>query len=284
MQDKDDGQGAPPIQPGSSDQRSAGREVGYCRPPAEHRFRKGQSGNPGGRPRKQKPQLILPQGSHGASERLGSQLLLKEAYRPVVIREGEKVIELPAIQAVFRAMNVSAMKGNRLAQKMVTELVANIEEEHRLQQKNYFETVAEYKMDWERELESLRKRGLPLPDLVPHPDDIHVDYRTGTVRINGPFCPEEKAKWDKSLDRRAAAQKEVSYCAERHRRTRNLRMKEILLSEWHHEQLVFDIINDGMPDRYKAVLQNRSYQEGASRPGTAMKMLAERKASQRSKS
>ena len=271
------GQGAGPLKPGSSDPGSAGGEVGYCRPPAEHRFKKGRSGNPGGRPRKQKPQVELPQGTHGPSERMANQLLLQEAYRQVVIREGDKVIELPAIQAVFRSMNVSAMKGNRLAQKMVAELVANVEEEHRLQQKSYFETVAEYKMNWEREFEELQRRGLPLPDPVPHPADIHIDYRTGKVRILGPFCPEEKAAWDKNLDRRAAAQEVVNECAQRSGRTRNPRMKEILLDEWHHEQLMFDIINDVLPERYKAVLKNRSYAEGASSPGKAREILAERR-------
>ena len=54
-------------------------------------------------------------------------------------------------------------------------------------------------------------------------------------------------------------------------------MKEILLDEWHHEQLMFDIINDVMPDRYKAKLENRSYREGASRAGHARAMLAERR-------
>lgn len=29
--------------------------VGYCKPPKKNRFRKGQSGNPAGRPRKEKP-------------------------------------------------------------------------------------------------------------------------------------------------------------------------------------------------------------------------------------
>lgn len=255
---------------------SEANPVGYRNPPAAHRFQKGRSGNPAGRPRKQKPQVTLPQGNHGPSERLGSQLLLEEAYRPAVIREGEKVIELPAIQAVFRSVNVSAMKGNRLAQKMVAELVANVEEEHRKQQQSYFEALAEYKMGWEREFGSLQKRGLPLPGPVPHPADIHVDYRTGTVRIAGPSCPEEKARWDVSLERRAAAQDEVTYCAEKYGRTRNLRMKELLLRDWQSEQLIFDLINDAMPQRYKATLKNRSYLEGASRPGKAMEIMAEK--------
>jgi hypothetical protein len=34
---------------------SAEDEVGYGKPPKQHRFKKGQSGNPAGRPRKEKP-------------------------------------------------------------------------------------------------------------------------------------------------------------------------------------------------------------------------------------
>lgn len=34
-------------------------EIGYCRPPKEHQFKPGQSGNPKGRPRKPKDQLTI---------------------------------------------------------------------------------------------------------------------------------------------------------------------------------------------------------------------------------
>lgn len=43
------------------------------------------------------------------------------------------------------------------------------------------------------------------------------------------------------------------------------------LREWHFQQRIFDIINDTMPKRYKAKLENRSYREGASREGKALR-------------
>jgi hypothetical protein len=61
-------------------------EVGYGKPPAHTRFRKGQSGNPGGRPR-------------GITAGRANALALKEAYRSVLVREGDRVMRLPAIQA-----------------------------------------------------------------------------------------------------------------------------------------------------------------------------------------
>ncbi len=36
------------------------------------------------------------------------------------------------------------------------------------------------------------------------------------------------------------------------------------------EQRIFDIVNDSMPGRYKAKLENRSWADGASREGKAL--------------
>jgi hypothetical protein len=90
--------------------------VGYGKPPIHTRFRKGMSGNPGGRPR-------------GMTAGRANALVLQEAYRPVRVREGDKVLTLPAIQAVLRSQVALAAKGNGPAQRALFDMVRAIERE-----------------------------------------------------------------------------------------------------------------------------------------------------------
>ena len=91
-------------------------EVGYAKPPQRTRFRKGQSGNPGGRPR-------------GMTAGRAKALALKEAYRMVRVKEGDSIVLLPAIQAILRGQVALAAKGNGAAQRAVIDKVQAIEQE-----------------------------------------------------------------------------------------------------------------------------------------------------------
>ena len=79
--------------------------------------------------------------------------------------------------------------------------------------------------------------------------------------------------WDERLARRDEAQVEVNYYAEKYARAKSPERKHTLRQDWHFEQRIFDIINDRLPARYKAKLENRSYAEGASRQGKALRSL-----------
>jgi Family of unknown function (DUF5681) len=81
-------------------------EIGYGRPPLHSRFRKGQSGNPAGRRR------------YTDSQR-GKDLLRQEANRLVTVREGEKVMRMPAVQAAIRRLFHAAAQGDRSALRLV---------------------------------------------------------------------------------------------------------------------------------------------------------------------
>lgn len=90
--------------------------VGYGKPPFHTRFRKGASGNPGGRPR-------------GMTHGRATALALKEAYRLLTVRVGDELITMPAIQVVLRSQVGIAVKGNGPAQRFLFETVQAIEQE-----------------------------------------------------------------------------------------------------------------------------------------------------------
>lgn len=72
-------------------------DVGYGRPPKQHRFKPGQSGNPGGRPRKK-----------GRNDALS---ILDE---PIAIVQGGKAVELSPTEVRLRKMVQKALKDDDL--------------------------------------------------------------------------------------------------------------------------------------------------------------------------
>ncbi len=95
-------------------------EVGYGKPPQEHQFRPGQSGNPKGRPvgSKNKPPAM--------PTRI-KDIILQEAYRSVPVRDGEEQVSMPIVQASLRAMGIRAVKGDTRAQWQLARLAQQAE-------------------------------------------------------------------------------------------------------------------------------------------------------------
>jgi Family of unknown function (DUF5681) len=92
---------------------SASYEVGYRKPPRHTQFQKGQSGNPGGRPRRPARRL--------------EELAMYEAYRPTIVMEDGHAMPMPAIQAVLRSQLQSAAGGNVRAQRYILAMIQHIE-------------------------------------------------------------------------------------------------------------------------------------------------------------
>jgi len=98
----------------TSQDTSAACEVGYGKPPRHTQFRKGQSGNPGGRPRRLPVQRA-------------NALLLAEAYRCVAIKEDGRMVPVTALQAILRSQIELAINGNYRAQRDVLKAVQHLE-------------------------------------------------------------------------------------------------------------------------------------------------------------
>jgi hypothetical protein len=169
----------------------ASYDVGYAKTPESTRFKPGQSGNPRGRPkgsRNKKPRL---------NEERFKDIILAEAYRAINVSEGEKKISIPMAQAVVRSLAVNAAKGQHRAQQLFAELVSMTERANKALYDEYLQTMIEYKIGWERELERRRALGTKAPDPIPHPDDIIIDMKTGEAHVHGPMTKEEAVVWDR---------------------------------------------------------------------------------------
>ena len=168
--------------------------VGYGKPPKASRFKPGTSGNPGGRPKgsgRAKPADVV-------VEQIKA-LVLEEAYRPIQIRDGDKLVELPLVRAVVRSLGLNAAKGQHRSQTMLLDLVTAVEGERRSNRERLFEEVIDYKLHWEKEIALARRAGLPEPTPLPHPDSLIVNPFNGSVISRGPWTEEEKAEYDQMI-------------------------------------------------------------------------------------
>jgi hypothetical protein len=107
--------------------------------------------------------------------------------------------------------NVWQYRGvNQRAQRLFTQILAATETANKRLHDEWLETAITYKTEWESEIERCRRQGIEPPNPLPHPDDIVIDMRTGTVRIKGPMTPEEKKEWDWLRERKVEFEKELT--------------------------------------------------------------------------
>jgi hypothetical protein len=162
----------------------------YRKPPVEHQFKKGRSGNPKGRPKKNTAQPRFGALGGGIADRL-SAMALDEATRPITVREGDKVSELPALQALFRTMFRAAAQGDTKAGRQLLEVIARAEGGRAGTAWKILEHAIEYREKYLPVFEHHAREGLEPPDICPHPDDIIIDEATGEVTIDGPMTKEQ---------------------------------------------------------------------------------------------
>jgi len=82
---------------------------GYKNPPPEHQFRKGQSGNPNGRPRKSKATPLLDL----------AELLEIELAQPLTVQENGQPVTITKAQALAKQMVTQAINGKPSQQRTI---------------------------------------------------------------------------------------------------------------------------------------------------------------------
>ena len=161
----------------------------YRKPPVEHRFKPGTSGNPNGRPRKKVAEPGFSMLGGGVTDRLGA-MALDEATRKVTVREGDETSTIPAMQALLRTMFRAAALGDTKAGRQLLEVISRAENARTGVAFEMLKFAHQYKQQYAPIFEKHEREGLDPPDIYPHPDDVII-AETGEVTIDGPTTKEQ---------------------------------------------------------------------------------------------
>lgn len=227
-------------------------QVGYGKPPSHTQFKQGKSGNPTGRPQ-------------GSKNKLPKQLLklqdilLNEAYRTVTLQDKSGALQLPVAQAAMRALALKAAQGHIGAQKLFLKSLNAIETEYAQQQQALFEAAFLYKKQMSEQITSRKLQGLTVHEdkLLPHPDHIITDVRTGKVTFIGPVDIQDKKVWDVLWAQKQACEEDLELFtkwAKSKKPSKNTQslihqtldmlemVEQTIIIRWHHD--VEDVVKD----------------------------------------
>ncbi len=194
MKDKDNGRKAPPLSDDAIDRakRELLHDVGYKSPPTATRFKKGQSGNPAGRPRAPK--------THGLKleDQPVYQAVLDRAAKPVRMREGDVVTEVSTRDAMVQSVYATGLKGNARSQGLALDLMRTADI-LRAKERSERESLARnWKAIQAQELAAAIEAGRDTRLILPHPDDIVIGGDEG-YRIVGPWDEASLLKHEHTL-------------------------------------------------------------------------------------
>jgi hypothetical protein len=143
-----------------------GASDNYRKPPVEHQFKKGKSGNPNGRPpKKEAVQPGLSALGGGLENRL-MRMVLEEGTRPITVKEGDKAFECRRRRPCFeRCSGPQRRETLSKATRPLFELMDRAESGRASHALARVEDAIKYKEKYGPIFEKHEREGLPPPDI-----------------------------------------------------------------------------------------------------------------------
>ena len=221
--------------------------TGYKQPPKDTRFKKGQSGNPNGRPKR-----------IGEGLTQTAKATLAAGQRKATIREGGETRQATSIEAVMLAQYKTALGGSAHAQRDILNRheAAEIERRAEIDADNErWEGIVTWLRSTRAEAEA---KGEEPPMRYPHPDDVVIDPERGVTFI-GPADAESDAQLQHHLEIR-----DVLFAQDAYDHRVWVDTDDSPDSRPGTAAVMAHIMNDAVPKRYRKsdidiIMKNMSY-------------------------
>jgi hypothetical protein len=171
--------------------------VGYKSPPVATQFKKGQSGNPGGRPRAPKADGLT------LKDQPVLQAVLDRASQPVRMRDGETVREISGREAMIQSVFVAGLKGNARSQGLALDMMRQADLARAKERAERRELARKWKAIQRDKLDVAVAAGQSTRLILPHPDDIDLDDVEG-YRVMSPFDEQDLLRLEQLMKVRDA--------------------------------------------------------------------------------
>lgn len=193
--------------------------LGYRRPPSWARYRKGESGNPKGRPRKGEKQK--PPAPPATPESEFDAMIERIANREMAATERGVERTIAVKEAVMTRVMADAMKGNPQSQRLAIQAIQGAEErnarraamaaaeaeqarkEQAEEDERTYRYICELRRIQTQAWERAPAMGSEEPDNPwPHPEDLFIDEDKRTWRVRGPLYARSVPDWEEAREER----------------------------------------------------------------------------------
>lgn len=232
-------------------------KIGYGKPPIHTQFKKGQSGNPSGRPTGTKNKR------HDPTTNQLHDLIQEEANREITVQEKGEDVSITMVRAIVRTMAVKAARGGTQAQTQFMRLTAESERSRVAQTRDELDCAIQYKLAWDAELRRRKKTGIQCRAPLPHPDDVHIDPTTCEIYLTGPLEKSHVSYWKWLAGRKSAFSQELEQLCEEYAECGDPKEQAFLKSCIANAEEILEIINMTMDDDNSFYVRTLAQEEEA---------------------
>ena len=223
--------------------------VGYKCPPKKSRFKKGCSGNPGGSSKKQR-EAALVRYTHGSvAETFG-----RIADEKVTVTRNGKAVKITTLEAIVRKGLADGMRPGARVPHWVIKAMADAARAKADAQMELIQYYLDYQRNGRAEIAEAEMFGRSAPRILPHPDDLIIDFLSGTVRCEGPWDEEGLAAVESAMQLRDAHAESAAFFRHDYQRARSAPARQRLHEEMQRAMRYASRLNNALPRRYKVEL------------------------------